>query len=134
MVCFYLRENFYYDLTGHTLDGQRLILAGKGIFFTKKDTFLIKKAPQPYSIPFLSVLHQNKDLYNFQKRGQHSIVKLYVGLEYALPNLDSLLLWIRGLNGSFKPQIIWLKTIKNPYFLTRNDLKQLRYSTFHRYF
>ena len=31
--------------------------------------------PLPYSIPFLSVLHQNKALHDFHKRGQHSIVK-----------------------------------------------------------
>ena len=51
--------------------GQRSILAKKALFW--------KKAPRnftsPYSIPFLSVLHQSKVLHNFQKRGQHSIVK-----------------------------------------------------------
>ena len=33
----------------------------------------------PYSIPFLSVLHQNKALRNFRKSEQYSI-----GVEYAL--------------------------------------------------
>ena len=41
--------------------------------------FFEKKGPKifttPYSIPFLNVLHQNKVLYNFHKRRQHSIVK-----------------------------------------------------------
>ena len=31
-----------------------------------------------------SVLHQNKDLYNFHKRVQYSIVKHNKGLEYAI--------------------------------------------------
>ena len=33
---------------------------------------------------FLSVLHQNKALHNFGTRGQCSIVKCNIGLEYAL--------------------------------------------------
>ena len=37
-----------------------------------------------YSISFLSVLHQNKALYNFRKRGQRSIVERNIGLECAL--------------------------------------------------
>ena len=61
--------------------GQRSILA-------RKDTFLKRRAPQfyplPYSIPFLSVLHRNKALYNFRKKGQRSIVERIIGLEYAL--------------------------------------------------
>ena len=40
--------------------------------------------PIPYSIPFISVLHRNKALYNFRKRWQHSIVEHNIGLEYAL--------------------------------------------------
>ena len=49
--------------------------------------------PSPYSIPFLSVLHQNKALHNFLERGQHSIVEHNIGLEYALsdeicPNME----------------------------------------------
>ena len=40
--------------------------------------------PHPYSIPFLSISPQIKVLYNFRKRGQHSIVKRQRGLEYAL--------------------------------------------------
>ena len=54
----------------------------KGHFFEKK------KCPQnftpPYSIPFLSVLHQNKALHNFCKKEQRSIVECNIGLEYAL--------------------------------------------------
>ena len=45
----------------------------------------------PYSIPFLSFLHQNKALYNFCKRGQRLIVECNIGLEYALPKLENLL-------------------------------------------
>ena len=48
----------------------------KGHFFMKKGHLFEKKAPRilpsPYSIPFLSVLHQNKALYSFHKRGQRS--------------------------------------------------------------
>ena len=40
--------------------------------------------PLPYSIPVLSVLHRNKALYNFHKRGQHLIVECNIGLEYVL--------------------------------------------------
>ena len=56
----------------------------------KKERFFYKKGtknlppPLPYSIPFLSVFHQNKNLHNFLKRGQRSIVELSIGLEYAL--------------------------------------------------
>ena len=57
----------------------------KGHFFWKKGT---KYFTPPYSIPFLSVLYQNKALYNFRKRGRSSIVKRNIepniGLEYAL--------------------------------------------------
>ena len=38
----------------------------------------------PYSISFLNVLHQNKALYDFCKRGQCLIVERITGLEYAL--------------------------------------------------
>ena len=46
--------------------------------------------PSPHSIPFLSVLHQNKALYNFRKRGQRSIVERNIGLEYALKSINSI--------------------------------------------
>ena len=39
-------------------------------FFEKKGT---KNLTTPYSIPFLSVLHQNQVLHNFHKRGQRPI-------------------------------------------------------------
>ena len=51
--------------------GQHLTLATKGTFFEKNDT---KNFTTPYSIPFLSVLCQNKALQNFYKRGQRPIV------------------------------------------------------------
>ena len=38
----------------------------------------------PYSIPFLSVLHQSKALHNFRKGGQRSIVERNISLEYGL--------------------------------------------------
>ena len=57
----------------------------------KKGTFFEKGAPKispsPYSISFLSVLHQNKTLYNFPKRGQRSIVERNIDLEYVLNSM-----------------------------------------------
>ena len=49
---------------------ERALLYEKRHFFEKRP---LKISPSPYSIPFLSVLHQNKALYNFHKRGQHSL-------------------------------------------------------------
>ena len=48
----------------------------------KKGTCFEKRALKisPYQIPFLSVLHQNKDLYNFRKKGQLSIVERNINL------------------------------------------------------
>ena len=37
-----------------------------------------------YPIHLLSVLHQNKALYNFRKRWQRSLVERNIGLEYAM--------------------------------------------------
>ena len=42
-------------------------------FFAKKEN---QKFHHPYSILFLSVLHQKKDLYNFHNRVQRPIVEL----------------------------------------------------------
>ena len=58
-------------------------------FFMKKRGLFLKKRPQKflsalYSISFLSVLHHNKALLNFHKRGQRWIVERSIGLEYAL--------------------------------------------------
>ena len=52
----------------------------------KKSTFFEKRAPKisPYSISFLSFLHQSKALYNFRKKGQLSIVERNIDLKYAL--------------------------------------------------
>ena len=54
----------------------------------KKGTFFEKGAPKispsPYLISLLSVLHQNKALHNFRKRGQRWIDECNIGLEYAL--------------------------------------------------
>ena len=51
---------------------QCLILFKKGTSFLKKGN---KNFTTPCSVPFLSVLHQNKALYNFRKRGQRSIAE-----------------------------------------------------------
>ena len=59
----------------------------KSHFFEKRHQ---KFHPTSYSISFLSVLHQNKVLYNFHKRGQRLIVEHNIGLEYALIRLDLL--------------------------------------------
>ena len=50
-------------------------------FFEKKGT---KNLTTPYSIPFLSVLHQNKALHNFHKRGQRPTVGRIKGLDQGL--------------------------------------------------
>ena len=58
----------------------------------KKGTLLEKgnqKPLLPLSIPFLSVLYQNKALHNFPKRRQRLIVKRNIDPEYVLPNLDN---------------------------------------------
>ena len=67
--------------------GQPSILARKGNFYEKGHFFQkipLKFHPTPYSIVFLSVLHENKALLNFGKRGQCSIAERIIGLEYAL--------------------------------------------------
>ena len=46
--------------------------------------FFHEKGKQKFIPPLVSVLHQNKALYNFHKRGQHSTVECNIGLEYAL--------------------------------------------------
>ena len=63
--------------------GQRMILARKGIFWKKSTKPNQPPHPSPYSASFLSVMHQNKALDNFCKRGQHSIAERDIGLEYA---------------------------------------------------
>ena len=77
--------------------GQRSLLARKGTFVWKKGSFFDKKsqkisilpppppAPPPYSIPFLSVLHQ-KCFCFFDSQTQYN-----KGLEYSLADL---LFWV----------------------------------------
>ena len=65
-------KNRYY--IPYALFQQRSILA-KNDFFEKGN----QKFHQPYSSPFVSVLHQNKALHNFCKRGQRSIIELKKG-------------------------------------------------------
>ena len=59
----------------------------------KTDIFLKKVLvlPPPYLIPFLKVLYQNKTFHNFPKRGQHSIFKRNMGLEYTLSTIQKIL-------------------------------------------
>ena len=56
----------------------------KEYFFANRVPKFQPRRPPPYSIPLVSVLHQNKDFHNFQKQGQRSIVKVNKGLEYTL--------------------------------------------------
>ena len=60
---------------------QRSTLAKKGTFFKKKGAH---KFHHPLFNPFLSVLHQDKVLHNFCKRGQYSIVKCKKGPDKGL--------------------------------------------------
>ena len=57
--------------------------------FPERALLFEKRAPKNltpnHSIPFLSVLHQNKALHSFCKRGQRSTVNYNIGLEYTLP-------------------------------------------------
>ena len=46
-------------------------ISQKGHFFAKRGTKILPL--YPFLIPFLSVLHQNKALYNFHERGQRPI-------------------------------------------------------------
>ena len=100
MIALDVRSNFLKDESQGNSDraysrnlGQRSILARKGTFLCfDKMAPKISPPPPPHhphppppnSIPFLSVLHQNKALYNFRKRVQYSIVECNIGLEYAL--------------------------------------------------
>ena len=77
--------------------GQHSILARKG---TKNFN------PFPYSVPFLSVLHQNKALYNFHKRGQISIVECNKVYALIVPGNErkesKIFKKIRNLHSKFK--------------------------------
>ena len=71
---------------------ERTLFYEKRHFLLKKVTFLKKSsALLPFPIPFLNILRQNKALRNFPKRGQHSIVKLNIGLEYTLNTIRKIL-------------------------------------------
>ena len=102
---------------GHILKLRAVFDIGqKGNFIMKKGTFFKKRAPKippPYSIPFLSVLRQNKALYNFRKRGQRSIVERNIGLKYPLepPNTFQLLL------PTTVSWTVWTVTFLNDKFL-----------------
>ena len=58
--------------------GQHPILPKKGTLFEKREH---RNFTTPYSIPFLNVLHQNKALHIFHKRGQHLIARCIKGLD-----------------------------------------------------
>ena len=66
--------------------GQHSILAIKGTFYEKSSP-----PPTSYSIFFLKVLFQNKFLSNFPRRGQDSIVKRNIGLEYSPSTIRKIL-------------------------------------------
>ena len=51
----------------------------------KKGTKNFTPLPPRYSIPFLSVLGQNKALFDFHKRGHRLIVERNIGLEFSIP-------------------------------------------------
>ena len=71
---------------------ERTLFYEKRHFLLKKGTFLKKSSALPlFPIPFLNVLRQNKTLRNFSKRGQHSIVKRNIGLEYTLSTIRKIL-------------------------------------------
>ena len=77
-------------LTGHILEIQgSVVYWPKRALIYENRPLILKKGFQkihtpPYSILFLSVLHQQKALHNFCKKGQRSIVKRNIGLKYAL--------------------------------------------------
>ena len=85
------KSNNLFHCTGSNLDiyGSVQFWLKEQFFYEKKRyPFLKKRIPEfypcPYSIPILSVLHENKALHNFRQGGQHLIVEFNVGLEYAL--------------------------------------------------
>ena len=78
---------------------QRSILAIKGTLYEKRHFFekgAQKISPPPYSITLISVLHENKALHNFCKRGQHWIVECNIGLEYALIRVKNIMTTQKG--------------------------------------
>ena len=70
---------------------QRLILARKDTFYEKRAPKISPPSPPPYSVSFLSVLHQNKALHNFCKRMKCLIVEHNMSLEYAPPVLNKIM-------------------------------------------
>ena len=123
--------------TGHS------VLTRKYTILWKKDTFYEKRAPTVspalYSITSLNVLHQNKALHNFRRKGQCSI-----GLENALktffksfsncryiPQAHFKLVNIESLNIEF----YWQKSIQlTSVVVTCYLLKIKNYLAVHLYF
>ena len=67
----------------------------KGQFFEEKGD--LKYFITSYSISFLSILHQNKALHTFHKRGQHRIARHIKGLDTVQPeNTFSCILKVTG--------------------------------------
>ena len=85
----------------------------------QKGFFYEKRAPKisPNSALFLSVLHQNKTLYNCSKREQRSIVERNVGLEYALKYL------VKKCMSYNSVRILLLKTLKKVTCLQKLQTK-----------
>ena len=88
-VCRDVGREYSRNLQQHSILARKETFYEKSaLFYEKKNTFSEIRAPKisptPYSIPFLSVLHRNKALYNSCKGGQHLIVECNIGLDYAL--------------------------------------------------
>ena len=73
-------EDFQMKISEPNLE-KPMILVKKGTFLGKKKKRARKNFTTPYSISFLSVLHQNKALHNFHKRGQCPIAGHIKGLD-----------------------------------------------------
>ena len=87
-VCRDVGREYSRNLQQHSRLARKGTFYEKSAIFYEKNTFFEIRAPKisptPYSITFLSVLHQNKALYNSCKGGQHLIVERNIGLDYAL--------------------------------------------------
>ena len=121
-----IKDNFIWKCSW---SGLILEIWGSVLYWLEKALFLKKEQPlAPYSIPFLSVLHRNKALYNFLKRGQCSIVDRNIGLEYFLlvasnPHMSTILshpLWLNVNNSTSYvlavPMIMYFNVLK--YFFS----------------
>ena len=72
-------------IAGHILEikGSVQYWPERTLFYENRH-FFWKRGPPTYLIPFLNILHQNKALYNFCKKGQLSLIGRNIDLKYAL--------------------------------------------------